>query len=390
MLGRLKFDISQLVEQQLDKLPKEVWSSKTTTFFDPAMGGGQFVSSIERRLLEAGHSKENIRLRVSGYESNIMRVNFAVNKFNLIGRYTPKDALEETFTEKYDVVLNAPPFGDSKDSGGTLWGRYANLVFDNLVKPNGIIVGISPPSFIGKHLQEGTGKSDYTCFANNQIVELHLFDNFEKEKYFRGVGTKVCWYIALNKKPNELTNIVGYDKGKTFSYQTDFTEHTLIPQLVNETTISIHNKIINSSSMKFTQKRKLHYHYMKKKNQVSDTITKEHSYKSYFSHKITRYANFKFDDYDAIKVMIPQTSTIKNSFVDEKCNVSEDLFYICCKTFQEANNILEYLKSPLVTYIGKIYRPGRNLGALLDAEIIPVLDNKIQFTDEELEYIKNY
>ena len=75
MLGRLKFNIEVLVEEILDQIPEHVWLGDTTTFLDPAIGGGQFVVAIERRLRKYGHSSENIAKRVFGYEDNILRIN---------------------------------------------------------------------------------------------------------------------------------------------------------------------------------------------------------------------------------------------------------------------------------------------------------------------------
>ena len=64
MLSRLKFEIDPLVAEILDHLPESVWTSTSTTFFDPAIGGGQFVRAIEQRLRRYGHSDANIRKRV--------------------------------------------------------------------------------------------------------------------------------------------------------------------------------------------------------------------------------------------------------------------------------------------------------------------------------------
>ena len=85
--------------------------------------------------------------------------------------------------------------------------------------------------------------------------------------------------------------------------------------------------------------------------------------------------------------MVPQTSTIGNAFIDKDCNVSEDLFYVCCNTNKEASDLLTYLNSNLVKYIGKTYRPGRNLGSLLAAGIIPEPTASIVLNQEELDYI---
>ena len=51
MLGRLKFEIKPLVNEILDNLPHEIWQSSTTTFLDPAMGGGQFLVEIQPDII---------------------------------------------------------------------------------------------------------------------------------------------------------------------------------------------------------------------------------------------------------------------------------------------------------------------------------------------------
>ena len=94
MLRRLKLETDELVYKILSHYPEELWKSDSTTFFDPAIGGGQFVRAIEEKLFAYGHSKENIANRVTGYEANSMRVNYTVNKFNLVGKYIAKDFVE--------------------------------------------------------------------------------------------------------------------------------------------------------------------------------------------------------------------------------------------------------------------------------------------------------
>lgn len=355
-------------------------------------------NKCKRILVVAGGLGTEIDVLIELYGVDILSKIVYNDKYtsfcNRIKRKYPKitvlqgDFLELEIDMKFDVIVGNYPYADADDSGGALWGKFADKVFD-LLKPNGTSAAIHPPSFIGKHLNKGTGKSDYTVFKENQINEIHLFDDTEKNKYFSGVGTKICWYIATKTSPTSLTKIIGYDNGNTHHFDVDFTKQGILPQVINPISMSIHNKIISKRSLEFIQTRELHYHTMKKRDQVSEEINAEYPYKSYFSHAITRASNFKMRDYENVKVMIPQTSTIDNSFIDKNCNVSEDLFYIKSDSL-EAPKILEYLQSDLVSYIGKNYRPGRNLGSLLSAGIIPIKDSVISFTKEERNYIESF
>ena len=392
MLSRMKFEIEPLVAEILDQLPASVWSSKTITFFDPAIGGGQFVRAIEQRLRDKGHSDANIRSRVFGFEDSNLHIRFAVNKHKLVGQYvkmTYTDFFNLNNSMKFDVIIGNPPYQDSDDSGGALWAKFANKAFNDLAIDDGYIAMVHPPSFIGKHLSSGKGKSDYTVFANNQIDQLHILDDINRSKYFEGVGTRICWYVARKADNSKLTKIIGYRGNSTFEFDENFSKVTFLPNHIDKVSMSIHNKLISVKTLQFKQKRELHYFSMKKRNEVSDIETNTFKFKSYFSHKITRFANFKFSDYDKIKVMVPQTSTVEKSFVDSNCNVSEDLFYVICNSKKEARLIQDYLKSSLVKYIGKNYRPGRNLGSLLSANVIPDPTQTIKWTQEEIDYIES-
>jgi type I restriction-modification system DNA methylase subunit len=111
----------------LDQLPQDVWTNKTTTFFDPAIAGGQFVREIERRLLETGHSKKNVANRVFGCEEYEHQVQYALNKHKLLGNYTVTNFLEQDFNMKFDVIVGNPPYQSGNgESGGkhSLWRKF--------------------------------------------------------------------------------------------------------------------------------------------------------------------------------------------------------------------------------------------------------------------------
>ena len=159
MLSRIKFEITPLVNEMLDQLPDDIWTSTTTRFFDPAIAGGQFVREIERRLLEAGHSKKNVSGRVFGCEEYEHQVQYALNKYKLLGNYAVTDFLEQDFNMKFDVIVGNPPFNSNKKTadsvagnGGTggnsrLYKHFRTKSLE-LLKPGGFLAFVSLKNII--------------------------------------------------------------------------------------------------------------------------------------------------------------------------------------------------------------------------------------------------
>ena len=94
MLGRLKFELDVLANQMLDQLPESVWTSNDTPFFDPSIGGGQFIKLVVSRLTKYGHSVDNIRSRVHGFAENQFALNYTIARHALIGTFEVGSVLE--------------------------------------------------------------------------------------------------------------------------------------------------------------------------------------------------------------------------------------------------------------------------------------------------------
>lgn len=188
MLSRMKFEIEPLVAEMLDQLPEDVWASTSTTFFDPAIGGGQFVRAIEQRLRSHGHSDANISSRVFGFEESELHTRFAVNKYKLVGQYVRKP-YEKFFeldnTMKFDVVVGNPPYQDGNKDGGQnkIYNQFAKQSLD-MLKPNGIMAFITPTSVLKESKR----------FSLVGMDHLKIVD-FRANNYFT-VGIGICWWLV--------------------------------------------------------------------------------------------------------------------------------------------------------------------------------------------------
>jgi hypothetical protein len=235
MLSRMKFEIEPLVAEMLDQLPISVWTSKTSTFFDPAIGGGQFVRAIEQRLRGAGHSDANIRSRVMGFEESDLHIRFAVNKYKLVGQYVRKP-YEKFFeldnTMKFDVVVGNPPYLKGKwieflKQGAELSKKHVLMVSpdgtnnfstrsDNLVeflKEKGIQSKKECTSFF-PNVESGSiviYKLDVTQpFTQTAFVDTSM-EGVITAKVIGAVGTKLN-AILSSKRSKEWSSVPKFEK----------------------------------------------------------------------------------------------------------------------------------------------------------------------------------
>lgn len=257
MLSRMKFEIEALVTEMLDQLPASVWTSSSTTFFDPAIGGGQFVRAVEQRLREHGHSDANIRGRVFGFEESDLHIRFAVNKHKLVGQYVRKPYdkfLELDNTMKFDVVVGNPPYQNSheKDAeskrkvGNKLWYQFIFMA-DNLVKKNGYVMMVSPNQWLtgGVQMRKGGLGVLKDIFAKKQLITATI--GGITQKYFKGIGISIGWWAYQNRP---VTDVTPLNLGTT-TINVDFKDLEFLTPEASEESISIVSKTLLASNAKF-------------------------------------------------------------------------------------------------------------------------------------------
>lgn len=221
MLSRIKFEIDAVVNQILDHLPTDVWTSDRTTFFDPALGGGQFVQAIEQRLRLQGHSDANIRRRVMGFEESELHIRYAVNKQGLVGQYhrKPYDKfLELENNMKFDVIVGNPPFqkSDNEAKRWTLWDQFVKKSFE--LSSN--VAMITPQSI--------TSPGPFAMIKDR----AHII-NTDVSRHFN-VGSTFCYFVALAQRTKDTTTLISREG----TFERDIRELPFLPFVINETTLS--------------------------------------------------------------------------------------------------------------------------------------------------------
>ncbi len=259
MLERIK-PMPDLVCEILDQLPNEVWTSETTTFFNPSIGGGQFQKEIENRLRSQGHSDDNIKSRVFGLETTTALIDMAVNMYGLVGQYAKMSVDDFLAAEpgvKYDVVFSAPKFNSlsksteesadpKRKTGNKLWYQYA-FKLDTLVKDNGYVAMITPNQWLTGGVQQRKGNLGILkdIFAKKQLLVAKVAG--VTEKYFKGIGVSIGWWVYQNTAVYKKSKLLLADS----TVDIDFSGLEFLTPEPNETSIGIVTKVLLSKNTKF-------------------------------------------------------------------------------------------------------------------------------------------
>jgi hypothetical protein len=211
MLERIR-PTQGLVNEVLDSLPAHVWQSSTTRFFDPAIGGGQFVSEIERRLRAHGHSDHNISTRVSGLEENEFLVDLARNMHQLVGNYTKCTYRDyfDSYAQTHDVIVCNPKIdnenvkleGGKRNTGNKYWYQFV-FASERLVTPGGYLAMVTPTQWLtgGVQLRRGSKGIIKDVFAKHQLVHARI-GGVSEQYGFKSI--QVGWWL-LHATPTHTT-----------------------------------------------------------------------------------------------------------------------------------------------------------------------------------------
>jgi hypothetical protein len=209
-IRRLGFDIDFLAQEEIKRLPRKLFKSKTTTFCDSSIGGGQFLRAIIAELKKYGHSEENIKGRIYGFESNRFYLN--AGSFDLLGnfyvdKYQSFDVIKHM---KFDVVIGNPPYQAITDGNSrAIWHKFI-IKSRELLKKDGYLCMIHPAGW----RNVGGVFSDVKEFLLSKQMEYLEIHNEKDGLRTFGAKTRYDWYILKNAdRPKNYKTHVRFEDG---------------------------------------------------------------------------------------------------------------------------------------------------------------------------------
>jgi hypothetical protein len=378
MLPRLKFQISALVKEMLDRIPASAFTSSTTTFLDPAMAGGQFIVEIIRKLRYNGHTDENIASRVYGLAEDIIDLNYARKVGKLIGKYSVGgiEQMEEWIKmgKKFDVVIGNPPYQDTEAAKGRktatkpLWIDFSELGH-KLVNDTGVVAYVTPSTWLS------TGTASHKAFKDFPIAQGVVFTDSTP---FPGVGTSVSYWIST-KSTSDFTVSDEYGNNVAFDRSTNFfpckTKNlTAALTIFNKTLHAIGNKLDVVVSMKF---------HNEKAHLFSDKDA-SFKYPVFHTNSATKWTNvFDAELMGVPKVIAAKTGSFAKALVDTASSVTNLGVAFRAPSLADAERLHTVLQSRLYRFLVESMRHSATIPTPV-YKSLPAVDLTRSWTDAEL------
>ena len=363
MIPRVKFNIEQVAQMMIDRIPSEYINNPTSRFLDPAIGGGQVVKLLEDRV------QYNINTRVFGCEAEPLYVDYARNKNQLQGTYAPvkyNDIIEKGFSMDFDVIVGNFPFtetpGEAREESGnsnnsTLYNDFMEVSFKTAKYINVII----PAGWAKKSTQ-------VTRYLDKGLKSVTFLD---AKKVFPDVnirsGITVVEFEFGYNGPVSITTTDGVTYQQTRQDSIQDVNPAVKTALSKIDAFGGLNGIVNHGDFEIPKGTKGSLDRLLESSKLySKDKTNKHTvpvllYSGGNTREATwAYANYSMASASGYKVTFPKASDRfilgKVRILSPGQGVSTALYYIKCDTREEAEKWLAWLEHSIVSYSLKYHK----------------------------------
>ena len=416
----------KLVDEMLEKIPKEYWNQINKTF-EPCCGKGNFVLGIFDKFYNGLNElypdkKERCKKIVETciYFSDLEELNvFIVKqlllchcelytnerikyKFNSnVGNTLELDIQEQWGIKGFNAFICNPPYqasinGVSKGGGNNLYTKFIYYADKNL-NHNGYILYINPPTYFSP----GRSNNKDNMNLRKDVLDKYYYYYINLEecaKYFN-IGSKFIYYLIQknNKKNNKLKIVCKYNKKV---YNTILNQELLIrdylPYLLINECLTILNKIKNKDICKLKifhspDNRSDKKHVIKKmKNETYENYKKK-ALENGFTYPMQAtsvqivYSSNKCKNQNDKKILMSRSGYLKPFYDNGILGVGGHCFACLVKDENEGNKIIQLLNSKLY----KFYIETNKWSGFHNKKVLqdlPNIINEIKTLNDEIIY----
>ena len=330
-----------LVNEMLEKIPKEVWTNKDLKWLDPASGMGNFPIAIYLKLMES--LKETIKdekkrkkhiLEKMLYMCELNKKNVLICKqiFDINDKYKLNiyegDSLELNYEEyfkikEFDVIVGNPPYQDANATGDNkLYLDFTKKCL-TILKNEKYLLFITPRNILDYLLLFEKNRKYIDNFYQLKYIAIET-----SNKYFSNIGSTFVYFLIEKRLYYEKTIIEYLYQNKIETINIFLEIGFKIPRILTDIDIEILKKItsktnytLNDFTFKNKTQRIRKQHISKNivtivetdKNKIKiiDTINKSNPHPGKYY-----YYNLKDNDFDKDKLILSKKGYLM-PFVDK-------------------------------------------------------------------------
>jgi hypothetical protein len=210
----------KLVNEMLDKLPKEVWTNKDLKWLDPCCGIGNFPIAVYLRLMEGlkqeitdnkkrkKHILENMLYMCELNKKNVLitkQIFDISNEYNLNihqGDFLSFDSNKIFNISKFDIIVGNPPYQEAEATGDNKLYLEFTKICIKLLKNDKYLLFITPRNILEYLLLVEKNRNYIDKFYQLKYIAIET-----SNKYFPKVGSTFAYFLLKKELYNEKTII---------------------------------------------------------------------------------------------------------------------------------------------------------------------------------------